>query len=151
MNTEVTTKSESSEMDQIQIPIPQLARQTTSIGKHESAQLEPLPMSIEEEIVLDAYNKELLVCPVLEFHRDHYSGLPYDAIYLTHLVEPIRNRLINMLPFPELMRERDREPEQVNPILELSEKDLDVMPDQNPVFKRMDDVIHYKLNNYYNI
>ena len=113
---------------------PPLERITTSCGKHcipLSEQLDDVSNS-KEEIILEAYKQELLVCPGLKFNPDHYSGLLFDAIYLTHLREDIREHLIQKLPFPELIRQTNEIP-----------LDLDVMPAENPVFKRMDSSQHY--------
>ena len=152
--------------------IPKLERRSTSFGKHgqdyipeqDDDDLVALPpistiprqtairqttdSQTTDEIILDVYNKELLVCPLLEFHKEHYTGLPFDAIYLTHLIEPIRQRLNQLLPFPELLRETNAprtEPLETNISLkkELDEKDLEELPIFNPVFKRTDDAENY--------
>lgn len=149
--------------------IPKLERRSTSFGKHgqdyipeqdddDSVALPPISTiprqtavchsQTTDDIILDAYNKELLVCPLLEFNKEHYSGLPFDAIHLTHLIEPIRQRLNQQLPFPELLRETNAprtEPLETKISLkkELDEKDLEELPIFNPVFKRTDDAENY--------
>ena len=147
--------------------IPKMERRSTSFGKHgqdyipeqdddDSVALPPISTiprqtavcQTTDDIILDAYNKELLVCPLLEFNKEHYSGLPFDAIYLTHLIEPIRQRLNQQLPFPELLRETNAprtEPLETKISLkkELDEKDLEELPIFNPVFKRTDDAENY--------
>ena len=160
------------DLNAMAIPNPQLERRPTSCGKHghgqdyipdddESVALPPISTiprqtavsqtmdsQTMDEIILDVYKKELLVCPLLEFHKEHYTGLPFDAIYLTHLIEPIRQRLNQQLPFPELLRETNAprtEPLETKIFLkkELHEKELDELPIVNPIFKRMDDAEHY--------
>jgi hypothetical protein len=98
-----------------------------------------------EEIIHEAYRQELLVCPALEFKKEHYSGLPYDPIYLTHLIDDIREHLNSKLPFskPKLERQTNG-PAYKGPSIgdELYNVDHD-MPATNPVFMRMDNEQHY--------
>jgi hypothetical protein len=130
--------------------LPKLERITSTYGKHSSAglyqdeasdDLPPIPkLSSKKDIILEAYKQEILVCPGLGFHEDHYSGLPYDPIYLTHLNDDIRDNLNSKLPFPELIR-------QINyPSLANLRDDslLDEMPAENPIFRRMDGIGDYK-------
>ena len=102
--------------------------------------LPPIPkLPSKKEIILEVYKQELVVCPGLEFHEDHYSGLPYDPINLTHLNEDIREHLNSKMPFPELKR-------QVNypSLANLTDVSiLDEMPAENPIFRRMDSAKDY--------
>ena len=98
-----------------------------------------LPLASKKEVILEAYKQEIVVCPGLEFHEDHYSGLPYDPINLTHLNEDIREHLNSKMPFPELKR-------QINyPSLANLRDDtiLDEMPPENPILKRLDGMGDY--------
>ena len=101
--------------------------------------IDSLSLASKKEIILEVYKQELLICPGLEFHEDHYSGLPYDPINLTHLNEDIREHLNSKIPFPELKREVNY-PSLAN----LRDQQLlDEMPPENPIFRRMDGMIDY--------
>jgi len=142
-------------------PAPPLERQTaTWIGKDEELQysnsfvssicdndlLSPIPELIRidtlaylrtEEIIHEAYMQELLVCPFLEFKKEHYSGLPYDPINLTHLRDDIREHLNSKMPPPPKLVRQTNGPPYSGPSIE------DDMPPTNPVFMRMDSEQHY--------
>ena len=166
---EATVILESPEPFLLPPTLPKLQRITTTYGKHctpgfyqdeyiEAAELSPigkiprfkaisddlppipkLPLASKKEVILEAYKQEIVVCPGLEFHEDHYSGLPYDPINLTHLNEDIREHLNSKMPFPELKR-------QINyPSLANLRDDtiLDEMPPENPILKRMDGMGDY--------
>ena len=96
-----------------------------------------------EEIIHEAYIKELLVCPWLEFKKEHYSGLPYDPIYLTHLSDDIREHLNSKVPGPLKLQRQTNGPPYSEPFI-LGDDDLDEdMPPTNPVLMRTDSEQHY--------
>jgi hypothetical protein len=105
----------------------------------------PPPIHNTEELIQEAYRQELLVCPGLEFKREHYSGLPYDPIYLTHLIDEIREHLESKMPFPKPKLERQTNgPSYSGPSIGDELYNLeDDMPPTNPVFMRMDSESHY--------
>jgi len=96
-----------------------------------------------EEIIHEAYMQELLVCPFLEFKKEHYSGMPYDAIYLTHLRDDIREYLNSKVPEPLKLVRQTNGPPYSEPFI-LGDDDLDDdMPLTNPVLMRTDSEQHY--------
>jgi hypothetical protein len=110
-------------------PIPELTR------------IDTLAYLRTEEIIHEAYIQELLVCPWLEFKKEHYSGLPYDPIYLTHLNDNIREHLNSKLPEPPKLVRQINGPSYSGP--SIGDELEDDMPPTNPVFMRMDSEQHY--------
>ena len=112
-------------------PIPELTR------------IDTLAYLRTEEIIHEAYIQELLVCPFLEFKKEHYSGLPYDPIYLTHLRDDIREYLNSKMPEPPKLQRQTNGPSYSGPFI-LGDDDLDDdMPPTNPVLMRTDSESHY--------
>ena len=112
-------------------PIPELTR------------IDTLEYLRTEEIIHEAYIQELLVCPFLEFKKEHYSGLPYDPIYLTHLRDDIREYLNSKMPEPPKLQRQTNGPSYSGPFI-LGDDDLDDdMPPTNPVLMRTDSESHY--------
>ena len=112
-------------------PIPELTR------------IDTLAYLRTEEIIHEAYIQELLVCPFLEFKKEHYSGLPYDPIYLTPLRDDIREYLNSKMPEPPKLQRQTNGPSYSGPFI-LGDDDLDDdMPPTNPVLMRTDSESHY--------
>jgi hypothetical protein len=94
-----------------------------------------------EEIIHEAYIQELLVCPFLEFKKEHYSGMPYDPIYLTHLRDDIREHLNSKMPEPPKLQRQTNGPSYSGP--SIGDELEDDMPPTNPVFMRTDSEQYY--------
>ena len=110
-------------------PIPELTR------------IDTLEYLRTEEIIHEAYMQELLVCPFLEFKKEHYSGLPYDRIYLTHLNEDIQKDITSKLPGPPKLQRQTNGPSYSGP--SIGDELEDDMPPTNPVFMRTDSEQYY--------
>lgn len=125
-------------------PLSVLERQTTTWpGKDKETieENEPTPAASTEELIQQAYNEELLVCPGLEFNIEHYSGLPYDPINLTHLHENVREYLASKLPYPPKLERQTNGLPYSGPSLSRDD-DLHDMP-PSPLLVRTDSERHY--------